>query len=65
MHDGSEETLEKVIDFYDKGGVGNPNLSKEIKPLNLTAQDKRDLLAFMEALTGEVQNATPPAKLPE
>jgi cytochrome c peroxidase len=65
MHDGSEATLEQVIDFYDKGGIGNPNLSKEIKPLNLTAQDKRDLLAFMEALTGEVENATPPARLPE
>jgi cytochrome c peroxidase len=65
MHDGSEATLEQVIDFYDKGGVGNPNLSKEIKPLKLTAQDKRDLVAFMEALTGEVQNATPPTRLPE
>ena len=65
MHDGSEETLEAVIDFYDKGGIGNPNLSKEIKPLNLTPQDKRDLLAFLEALTGPVRNASPPARLPE
>jgi cytochrome c peroxidase len=65
MHDGSEETLEDVVDFYDKGGIGNPNLSKEIKALNLTPQDKRDLVALMEALTGEVQNATPPARLPE
>lgn len=65
MHDGSEETLEAVIDFYDKGGIGSPNLSKEIKPLNLTAQDKRDLLAFLAALTGAVRNASPPARLPE
>src|SRR5215472_10305028 len=32
MHDGSEETLEDVIAFYDQGGIPNPNLSKEIKP---------------------------------
>jgi cytochrome c peroxidase len=65
MHDGSEATLAEVIDFYDRGGIGNPNLSKEVKPLNLTAQEKRDLVAFLEALTGDVHNASPPEKLPE
>jgi cytochrome c peroxidase len=65
MHDGSEQTLAGVIDFYDRGGIGNPNLSKEVKPLNLTVQEKRDLVAFLEALTGDVNNAAPPEKLPE
>ncbi len=64
MHDGSEATLAGVIDFYDRGGIGNPNLSKEIKPLHLTASEKRDLVAFLQALTGDVQNATPPETLP-
>ena len=65
MHDGSEQTLEQVIDFYDRGGIGNPNLAPEIKPLHLTAEEKRDLVAFLESLTGEVNNATPPESLPE
>lgn len=51
MHDGSEKTLEAVIDFYDKGGITNPNLSKEIKPLKLTAREKGDLTAFMKSLS--------------
>jgi cytochrome c peroxidase len=65
MHDGSEATLAEVVDFYDRGGVANPNLSKEIKPLRLTAQEKRDLIAFLESLTGEVQHAAPPDVLPK
>ena len=42
-----------------------PFLSKEMKPLHLTEQEKRDLVAFMEALTGEVGDARPPDRLPE
>lgn len=53
MHDGSEPTLEAVIDLYDKGGHPNPYLDPDMKPLNLTDQDKNDLLALMKALTGE------------
>jgi cytochrome c peroxidase len=64
MHDGSERTLAEVVDFYDRGGIGNPNLSKEIKPLHLSSGEKQDLIAFLESLTGEVQNATPPESLP-
>jgi cytochrome c peroxidase len=65
MHDGSEATLADVVDFYDRGGIANPNLSKEIKALHLTAGEKRDLVAFLESLTGPVENATPPATLPK
>ncbi len=65
MHDGSETTLLEVVEFYNKGGTPNPNLSKEIKPLSLSAQEKRDLVAFLESLTGNVANATPPAALPQ
>jgi cytochrome c peroxidase len=53
MHDGSQATLEEVVDFYDKGGHPNPWLSKRIVKLNLTAQEKADLVEFMKALTGE------------
>jgi len=65
MHDGSEATLHQVVDFYNKGGVKNPQLSKEVKPLNLQDDEIDDLVAFLESLTGEVQNADPPASLPQ
>jgi len=64
MHDGSEATLREVIELYDRGGNANPNLSPKMKPLNLTPAEKDDLLAFLLALTGEVNNLEPPAKLP-
>ncbi len=60
MHDGSEATLLDVVNFYDKGGVPNRWLSKEIKPLHLTDQDRADLVAFLEALTGEVRGTEKP-----
>jgi cytochrome c peroxidase len=52
MHDGSQATLEEVVEWYAKGGHPNPYLSDKIKKLDLTAQDKTDLVEFMKALTG-------------
>jgi len=54
MHDGSQKTLEEVVEWYEKGGHANPQLSKNIKKLNLSKQDQRDLVAYMQALTGEL-----------
>ena len=54
MHDGSLTTLEDVIAFYDRGGRPNPNLDKEVKALELTDQEKADLLEFLKNLTGTV-----------
>lgn len=65
MHDGSLANLMQVVNYYDKGGLPNKNLNEKIKPLNLTEQEKEDLVAFMNALTGEVRPVTPPAKLPD
>ena len=53
MHDGSEATLLDVVKFYDKGGEPNPYLDGGIVPLKLTEQEMKDLVAFMESLTGE------------
>ncbi len=53
MHDGAFKTLEEVVDFLNNGGGANQNLSALIKPLNLTAEEKADLVAFLKALTGE------------
>jgi cytochrome c peroxidase len=66
MHDGSLKTLEEVVDYYDKGGIKNKNLDEKMKPLNLTAQDKKDLVAFLKALSGEGwQHIQAPSKFPE
>jgi cytochrome c peroxidase len=54
MHDGSEWTLADVVDYYDRGGVKNPWLSADMKPLGLTAQERADLVEFMKALSGEI-----------
>lgn len=51
MHDGSLKTLEEVVAFYDRGANPNPSLDKKIHPLNLTAQERADLVEFLRSLT--------------
>jgi cytochrome c peroxidase len=53
MHNGIYATLEEVIDHYDRGGDVKDNLSPEIKPLDLTASEKSDMVAFLRSLTGK------------
>ncbi len=65
MHDGRFKTLEQVVEHYDKGGIKNPNLDRRLKPLKLTKQDKKDLVAFLKALSGEGwQHIKPPKSFP-
>lgn len=52
MHDGSQKTLMEVVEHYNKGGTPNKNLSDKMKPLKLTEQEKKDLVAFMKACSG-------------
>lgn len=51
FHDGSAATLAEVIDHYARGGVTDTDLSPNMKPLTLSAQDKSDLVAFLKALS--------------
>ncbi len=54
MHDGSQNTLLEVVEWYAKGGHPNEHLSEKVKKLELSEQDKQDLVAFMaEGLLGE------------
>ena len=53
MHDGSEKTLEQVVEYYNKGGNKNPSLDANMVPLNLTDTEKADIVAFMKSVTGE------------
>jgi cytochrome c peroxidase len=64
LHDGSARTLKDVIDFHIGGGNSNPNLDPEIHVLDfLTGQERADLLAFLESLTGEMPpNVGPPGQ---
>jgi cytochrome c peroxidase len=52
MHDGSLRSLEDVIAFYDAGGFPGPYTDPLIKPLGLSLDEKRQLLAFLKTLTG-------------
>lgn len=51
MHDGSVETLEQVVEYYDKGGEHNRFTDAAIFPLHFTQQEKADLVEFMKSLS--------------
>lgn len=51
MHDGSLPDLPSVIEHFDRGGQGHRLQPGVIRPLHLSARQKADLLAFLEALT--------------
>jgi cytochrome c peroxidase len=52
MHDGSLPSLEAVVEFYDRGGIDNPEKSPLVAPLGLTAEERGALVAFLKTLTG-------------
>ncbi len=48
FHNGRTETLEDVVDFYNRGGdFTAPNKPPVIRPLNMTPQQRAALLAFL------------------
>lgn len=61
MHNGVFLVLEEVVDFYNKGGGDDPKKSPLMKPLNLTDQEKEDLVEFLNSLSGdELKIKAPP-----
>jgi cytochrome c peroxidase len=65
MHDGRFRTLDDVLEFYRKGGQPGPHLDSRIAPFFLDAPAKADLIAFLEALSGEGwQQIKAPERLP-
>ena len=50
MHDGSLGTLREVVEFYRRGGEGNPHLDAFMGPLEMSDRDAENLVAFLEAL---------------
>jgi cytochrome c peroxidase len=51
FHDGSARTLMETVEHYEAGGRVTTNLSPNMKPLALGAEEKEALVAFMRALT--------------
>ena len=66
MHDGRFKALEEVVNFYNQGGVKNPHQDELVIPLELTDQEKRDLVEFLHTLNGEGwQHIKTPASFPK
>jgi cytochrome c peroxidase len=53
MHNGALATLEDVVDHFASGGSAHPNRSPLLQTFVLEAQEKADLLAFLNALNDE------------
>ena len=51
MHDGRFNTLSKVVDWFDQGGGLNKHLDPTLRPLNLSHDEKSDLVAFLKSLS--------------
>lgn len=67
MHDGSLDSLESVVDFYDRGGDVRQNragMPSALRPLGLTKRERRDLIAFLRTLGGDARGAVvaPPSR---
>ena len=71
MHHGRFKTLEKVVDHYNTGAKSSATveflLQYNLQPggLQLTAQDKTDLVAFLKTLTDETFLTNPAYQKPE
>lgn len=69
MHNGVYETLEEVMDFYNKGGGAGMGI--EVKhqtlpdaPLNLTDEEQQLIIKFMKSLTDTEYDRSMPDRLP-
>jgi cytochrome c peroxidase len=72
LHDGSEKSLESLVEFYNRGGdTDDPNLDPLIVPLGLSQNEKDALVVFMKhamvSTNPEVANVKPipPSELPK
>jgi cytochrome c peroxidase len=70
MHNGSFNTLNQVVDFYNDGGgagkglkVDNQTLSTD--SLHLSSIEKTKLILFIKSLSEKIEVEHPPAKLPK
>ena len=60
MHDGSSATLSDVVKHYEKEPIDRPSRSPLFVPVELTEQERLDLVAFMQTLTGSPEGEPAP-----
>jgi cytochrome c peroxidase len=65
MHDGSLATLHEVVEFYNRGGNNNPQLSARLVPLGLSRSEVDAVVAFLTALEGVGYEDRPPGAFPK
>jgi len=51
MHDGRFATVEEVVDYYAAGGSHSAGQSRLLSGFRLSAEERCDLIAFLESLT--------------
>ncbi len=66
MHDGRFATLEEVLEHYSHEVVSHPNLDQRLKGqdgkpnvLNITEEEKKDMIAFLNTLTDQTMSTDP------
>lgn len=62
MHNGVYDTMEEVIDFYNRGGGAGIGIDSEyqtlpLDKLNLTKQEIKDLIAFIKTLNDGISSS--------
>ena len=70
MHNGVYDSLEEVVDFYNRGGGAGmgmdlPYQTLPFSELNLNDQEVKDLVAFMESLSDTTGLTSIPTALPQ
>jgi cytochrome c peroxidase len=58
MHNASIGTLDEVVRHYEKGGINRPSRSPMMLPIQLSDQERADLVAFMQTLSGPPEGSS-------
>jgi cytochrome c peroxidase len=63
MHNGKFKTLDKVLEFYNRGGgkgmeLDVPNQSLNDQPLSLTEKEMTNIISFLKTLTDDCSKTT-------
>jgi len=65
MHNGLINTLAEVVEFYNQGGGKEDPLADELKPLGLSTQEQKDLVAFLETLSSVTPVTVEKVEIPQ
>ena len=59
MHNGSMQTLEEVVSYFNNGGIDVSNKTDLMKPLGLSNKEQQAIVAFLKSLTDESFTTNP------